>query len=285
RPLHTLKGGARMAGVMTMGDLAHELESLIIGIEVGSVPPSREAREALQRSLDELAHMRDLMAANAPVPAARALLRQVRVLNGSAPAAPAVSAPVVAAAVVPDSPVSVPTAAAEAEATDAEAADAETVEETGPSEPVTATDATTAPGAAFTSEAAAESTISPADDVLAASGGPAADFSATEFTSTAFSATASFVAAPSNVVELPARPQTPAPYVDPPASLAPPAPPVFRAPTLAAPPPTFQRLMAAAAVPPGREPSAPADRVEMARVDAELLNQLLNQAEIGRAHV
>src|SRR5690606_22006070 len=165
---------------------------------------------------------------------------------------------------------------------------AETVEETGPSEPVTATDATTAPGAAFTSEAAAESTISPADDVLAASGGPAADFSATEFTSTAFSATASFVAAPSNVVELPARQPTPAPEVDPPTSLAPPAPPVFRAPTLAAPPPTFQRLMAAAAVPPGREPSAPAERVEMARVDAELLNQLLNQAgevSIARSRV
>ena len=54
RPLHTLKGGARMAGVTAMGDLAHELESLIIGIELGNVPPSREARDALQRSLDEL---------------------------------------------------------------------------------------------------------------------------------------------------------------------------------------------------------------------------------------
>src|SRR5690606_31657758 len=101
-----LKGGARMAGVMTMGDLAHELESLIIGIEVGTVPPSHEAREALQGSLDELARMRDLMAANAPVPAARALLRQVRVLNGTLPAtaaaAPTPAATPAAQAVAPD---------------------------------------------------------------------------------------------------------------------------------------------------------------------------------------
>jgi chemosensory pili system protein ChpA (sensor histidine kinase/response regulator) len=67
------------------------------------------------------------------------------------------------------------------------------------------------------------------------------------------------------------------------------SPPPFNPPTLAAPPPpTFQKLMATAAVPPGREPSAPVERVEMARVDAELLNQLLNQAgevSIARSRV
>ena len=46
-----------------MGDLAHELESLITGIELGTVPPSSEARTALQQSLDELSRMRDLLAA------------------------------------------------------------------------------------------------------------------------------------------------------------------------------------------------------------------------------
>jgi chemosensory pili system protein ChpA (sensor histidine kinase/response regulator) len=53
-------------------------------------------------------------------------------------------------------------------------------------------------------------------------------------------------------------------------------------------PPAFERLMAAAAVPPGREPVLPTERAEMARVDAELLNQLLNQAgevSIGRSRV
>src|SRR6185369_8327812 len=42
------------------------------------------------------------------------------------------------------------------------------------------------------------------------------------------------------------------------------------------------------AVPPGREPVAPADRPELARVDAELLDQLLNnsgEASIARARL
>ncbi len=85
RPLHTLKGGARMAGVTAMGDLAHERESLIIGIELGNVPPSREARDALQRSLDALGQMRDLLAAGRPVAPVQGLLAQVRSLIGGEP--------------------------------------------------------------------------------------------------------------------------------------------------------------------------------------------------------
>ena len=37
RPLHTLKGGARMAGIVPMGDLSHELESLVVQVDNGSV--------------------------------------------------------------------------------------------------------------------------------------------------------------------------------------------------------------------------------------------------------
>src|SRR4029079_8695025 len=37
RFLHTLKGGARMAGVLTMGDLSHALESLLAGVAAGRV--------------------------------------------------------------------------------------------------------------------------------------------------------------------------------------------------------------------------------------------------------
>ena len=37
RQLHTLKGGARMAGISAMGDLSHELETLVIQIDGGSV--------------------------------------------------------------------------------------------------------------------------------------------------------------------------------------------------------------------------------------------------------
>ncbi len=38
RQLHTLKGGARMAGITAMGDLSHELETLVIQIDGGAVP-------------------------------------------------------------------------------------------------------------------------------------------------------------------------------------------------------------------------------------------------------
>ena len=41
RPLHTLKGGARMAGLMPMGDLSHELETLFMQIDSGVVVARR----------------------------------------------------------------------------------------------------------------------------------------------------------------------------------------------------------------------------------------------------
>ena len=56
----------------------------------------------------------------------------------------------------------------------------------------------------------------------------------------------------------------------------------------AARPPAFERLLAAPPCRPGASPSPPPERAEMARVDAELLNQLLNQAgevSIARSRV
>ncbi|HXC59719.1 MAG TPA: Hpt domain-containing protein, partial [Steroidobacteraceae bacterium] len=217
RPLHTLKGGARMAGVMGMGDLAHELESLIIGIELGNVPPSREARDAVQRSLDELAHMRDLLAQSRPVPQAAALLAQVRTLSGAAPPAPPVQEAPAASAPAP-APASEEAPAAHSEPVLSEAPSRQPEPEDGIEEPFP--DAAEVPAGL---------------EVVAA---PAAT--------------------PPQVVQAPRRP------------------------------PAFERLLASVAVPPGREPGMPAERAEMARVDAELLNQLLNQAgevSIARSRV
>ncbi len=42
RPLHTLKGGARMAGITAMGDLSHELETLVMQVDNGSDPCRRQ---------------------------------------------------------------------------------------------------------------------------------------------------------------------------------------------------------------------------------------------------
>jgi chemosensory pili system protein ChpA (sensor histidine kinase/response regulator) len=83
RQLHTLKGGARMAGISAMGDLSHELESLVIQIDGGAVTADDEAHAVMQASLDELARMRDLVSTGElPGPAA-SLLAQIRGLSAA----------------------------------------------------------------------------------------------------------------------------------------------------------------------------------------------------------
>ena len=98
RQLHTLKGGARMAGITAMGDLSHELETLVIQIDGGAVTADDRALVLLQTSLDELARMRDLVSAGQLPSSARALLAQIRGLASGIPAAPVDGAAVVAAA-------------------------------------------------------------------------------------------------------------------------------------------------------------------------------------------
>ena len=63
RHLHTLKGGARMAGISAMGNLSHELETLIISVDDGRVKASSGIADLLQHSLDELHRMRDAVMA------------------------------------------------------------------------------------------------------------------------------------------------------------------------------------------------------------------------------
>jgi chemosensory pili system protein ChpA (sensor histidine kinase/response regulator) len=187
RPLHTLKGGARMAGITAMGDLSHELESLVNQIDSGSVPASAATFDALQASLDELARMRDAVAAGRGVAPARESIARIRALSPSA--APRPSEP---EAVEPQRPaVRLPV----------------------PSEQA-------------------------------------------------------------------ATPTAPAPASTPPE----PAPP----PSVEASESVEDEPAPAQPVPPGREPVAPADRQEMARVDAELLDQLLNisgEVSISRARL
>jgi chemosensory pili system protein ChpA (sensor histidine kinase/response regulator) len=54
RDLHTLKGGARMAGLFPIGDLSHAMESLFEAIVHGERDASRPAIEALERAFDRL---------------------------------------------------------------------------------------------------------------------------------------------------------------------------------------------------------------------------------------
>jgi len=110
RQLHTLKGGARMAGVTAMGDLSHELETLVLQIDSGAVAGDDHAHAVMQSSLDELSRMRDLVSAGTLPGAARDLMAQIRGLAGqdmpqpAAAPARAPAAPATAAAVTPAAP-------------------------------------------------------------------------------------------------------------------------------------------------------------------------------------
>ncbi len=81
RHLHTLKGGARMAGITAMGNLSHELETLLISVDEGRVKATPTIEDLLQRSVDELHHMRDLVMAGKPVRTAADLEQKIQQAN------------------------------------------------------------------------------------------------------------------------------------------------------------------------------------------------------------
>ena len=122
RQLHTLKGGARMAGVTAMGDLSHELETLVLQIDNGAVAGDEHAHAVMQASLDELSRMRDLVSRGTLPGDARDLIAQIRGLanpahaSAAGAAAPAGASVVPAAAPAPSAPATAaPTAAAAAQ--------------------------------------------------------------------------------------------------------------------------------------------------------------------------
>ncbi len=81
RHLHTLKGGARMAGITAMGNLSHEIETLLISIDDGRVKATPAVEDLLQRSIDELHHMRDLVIAGKAVHAIEELEQRIQQAN------------------------------------------------------------------------------------------------------------------------------------------------------------------------------------------------------------
>ncbi|MBT8097614.1 MAG: response regulator, partial [Woeseia sp.] len=81
RHLHTLKGGARMAGISAMGNLSHEVETLLTSIDDGRVRATENVDEALQQSIDELHRMRDSVTAGKTVAPAAHLEDRIRALS------------------------------------------------------------------------------------------------------------------------------------------------------------------------------------------------------------
>ncbi len=83
RVLHTLKGGARMAGIVAMGDLSHALESLLEVVARRDRDQQAAAYALVQESMDTLHQMRDRVAAGRGVPAVDAALLDRIARHGS----------------------------------------------------------------------------------------------------------------------------------------------------------------------------------------------------------
>lgn len=78
RDLHTLKGGARMAEIGPIGDLAHELEALYDGLSAGTLKPDPITISLLQSGHDLLADMLDAVRSDKPLPGAALLVENIR---------------------------------------------------------------------------------------------------------------------------------------------------------------------------------------------------------------
>ncbi len=119
RSLHTLKGGARMAGAMTMGNLSHNTETLLKNIEDNKVSVSGELFDLLDEAHDMLVTMLDRAGNNATPPGGQKLNARLLALSSGQPVpeipvtreapapapAPAVSAPREIASAEPAEPV------------------------------------------------------------------------------------------------------------------------------------------------------------------------------------
>lgn len=82
RNLHTLKGGARMAGLAPMGDLSHELETVLTDVVDGRLAVATELMALLNRAVDRLHRMLEQSYANKPMLDAADLVVELRQLHG-----------------------------------------------------------------------------------------------------------------------------------------------------------------------------------------------------------
>ncbi len=251
RALHTLKGGARMAGIMAMGDLSHELETLVGQAESGALSADEAVFDVIQASLDQLAGMREAVVNGRGVVPAQAMIARIRALTQhGAPAAEAGSPGVPAPGGTSPGPA---IAAARA-----------SLDEPPPSAPQAPGQAEPEPPVLAPADASAQPEA-PVEPTGAAAQAP---FTPEPMRPEVDPSTVP-VLQPAQTGEAPALAASEA---EPPLQAAPP-----------------EALPAPLPVPPGREPVvAPAERQEMARVDAELLDKLLNvagEASIARSRL
>ncbi len=77
RELHTLKGGARMVGIVPMGDLSHHIESVLTRIVEGVDQSNSQLIDIIQNSVDELAAMLEAVRSGVPLDMPEDLIEQI----------------------------------------------------------------------------------------------------------------------------------------------------------------------------------------------------------------
>jgi chemosensory pili system protein ChpA (sensor histidine kinase/response regulator) len=119
RSLHTLKGGARMAGAMTMGHLSHNTETLLKNVEDNKVSVSDELFDLLDEAHDMLVVMLDRARNNDAVPNTQTLNARLLALSSGQPMPLAPTT----ATTTTEAPTPAPAVSAPQEATSAEPAE------------------------------------------------------------------------------------------------------------------------------------------------------------------
>ena len=82
RNLHTLKGGARMAGLTPMGDLSHEMETVLTDVVDGRITASNELFILLNRAVDRLHRMTEQAYGNQAIFDADDLVADLKRVHG-----------------------------------------------------------------------------------------------------------------------------------------------------------------------------------------------------------
>jgi chemosensory pili system protein ChpA (sensor histidine kinase/response regulator) len=85
RHLHTLKGGARMAGVVELGDLGHSFESMLAGAADGVITLTPPMLALMQRAQDRLAVMLEQLRHHDPLPSGADLIAELEALVSGKP--------------------------------------------------------------------------------------------------------------------------------------------------------------------------------------------------------
>lgn len=83
RCLHTLKGGARMAGIVAIGDLSHELESLYENIAEGHLPLTQDLYQVVHACDDRIMDMLSELRSKLHCQSADELIESVRLFRES----------------------------------------------------------------------------------------------------------------------------------------------------------------------------------------------------------